>query len=152
MKRFQKYTLGPHLQFNKATIDPVLGHQLLVGTFLDLLAFFEDHNAVGLLDGTEAVSNHQGGSAFHQGLQGFLDFLLRNRVQGGGRFIQQQKAGVAVESPGNGDALLLPARKLARHAPLEFARQLESDLRRRARQAGIYVQLSVNTRRQARVD
>ena len=49
MKQFQKYTLGPHLQFDQSTINPFLGHQLLVGTFLDLLTLFEDHNSVGFL-------------------------------------------------------------------------------------------------------
>ena len=76
MKRFQKYTLGPHLQFDQPTVNPFLGHQLLVGAFLDLLTLFEHHNPVGFLDGAQAMGHDQGGSSFHQGLQGLLDLLL----------------------------------------------------------------------------
>ena len=56
------------------------------------------------------MGNDEGGSMNHQALQGLLDQVLRLRVQGRGRLVQDEDGRVFEDCPSNGDPLPLAAR------------------------------------------
>ena len=94
-------------------------------------AFFQNQNAVGPLNGRQPVGDDEGGPADHQFIQRVLHQALAFRIQGGGRFVQDQNAGVLQNGPGDGDALALTAGKLAAAlADLGFVavRQLQDEV------------------------
>ena len=57
-------------------------------------AFVEYDDAVGELEGTEPVSDEQGGFPFDELPHGFLDFFLVFRVQGGGGLVEDEDGSV----------------------------------------------------------
>ncbi|MCY1291635.1 hypothetical protein D9M70_408320 [compost metagenome] len=73
------------------------------------LAPLHHRDTVGVLHRGQAVGDHQGGAAAHQGRQGLLDQMLAFRVQGTGGFIQQQDWGIHQQRASNGQALPLAA-------------------------------------------
>ena len=53
-----------------------------MGTAGDDAAFVEDEDAVGVLNGAEAVGDGEDGAAFSEGVEGGLDLVLAFRVEG----------------------------------------------------------------------
>jgi hypothetical protein len=68
----------------------------------------QDDDPIGVLDGGEAMSDHQGGAVAHQLLQGGLDVTLGLRIQGRCRLIQNKDRRILEHGSGNREALALP--------------------------------------------
>ena len=79
---------------------------------LDDPAIFQHHDPVSRAHRGEAVGDHQRGAALHQPVQGLLHQLLAFRIERAGRFVEQQDRRIPQQRASNGNALLLPARKL----------------------------------------
>ena len=71
--------------------------------------FIEDEDAVGVLNGAEAVRDGEDGAAFCEGVEGGLDLVLAFGVEGGGGFVEYDDGGVFEEGAGDCDALALSA-------------------------------------------
>lgn len=80
---------------------------------LDNFTVLENHNLVGILDGTESVSNDDNGlaSMFDQLIESSLDLEFRLSIKGGSSFIKENDVRVADESSGNSHSLLLASRE-----------------------------------------
>ncbi len=63
--------------------------ELFVGSLFDDVAFFENVNAMCVLDGGEAVGDDEGGAVLHEVVEGGLDLAFGFRIDGGGRFVQE---------------------------------------------------------------
>ena len=92
-------------QFKCAGIQPVVGplpgNQILVGSPLNNPAVVQDHDAVGVADGGQAVGNDEGGTALHQGVHALLHQGLGAGVNGGGGLVQDEHRGIGHRSPGS---------------------------------------------------
>ena len=75
-------------------------------------AVIEHEDVVGVRNGRQPVCDGDGGAAFLKPLERAEDFLLGAGVQGAGRLVEQQDRRVLDQCAGDGDALLLAARKL----------------------------------------
>ncbi len=63
-----------------------------------------DHaDQIGPANGAEAVGDDNGGAAYQQPLQGFLDQRLGHGIYTGGGLVQNQQARVGQESAGDAD-------------------------------------------------
>lgn len=82
----------------------------MASTLNDALAV-DDDDLVGIPDGGETVGDGDGGAVSGELLQAFLDVAFTFIVQGAGGLIQDQDRRIFKEYPGNGDPLLLSARK-----------------------------------------
>ena len=82
-----------------------------MGAVFDDSPFIQHQHPVGVLDGRQAVRDHDGGAVYREALQGFLDQRLRFGVQGGGGLVQQQDGGIFQDGSCQGNALALPARQ-----------------------------------------
>ena len=91
----------------KLVITPFLGDELVVGAPLDNAALLQDHDAVGVLNGAEPVSDDKGGAPSHQGVHALLDQGFGAGVNGGGGLVQNQHRRVGHGGPGNGQQLAL---------------------------------------------
>ena len=100
------------LELDKLEVSALLRHELSVPALLVDGALLDDGDRVCVLDGGQAVRNHDGGPPHHDAVQRVLHNLLRLRVQRARRLVQQQNGGVLDDGAGDGDALLLPAREL----------------------------------------
>ena len=89
-------------------VDATFLKQLLVCPNLSHFARFYHDDAVGVVDGGEAVSDDDTGPALPGLVQSLLHYLLALCVQGRGGLVQEEDFGVPHESSGDGDALLLP--------------------------------------------
>jgi len=83
---------------------------------LDNRAFVHDEDDIRAADGREAMSDHDGGLAFHQTIQGFEDEFLRGGVESGGRLVEHKDRRVADDGAGDGNTLALASGE--RHAAL----------------------------------
>ena len=71
------------------------------------LAVLDDHDAVGVADGGQAVSDDEHRPTLHQRVHAVLDMLLSAGVDGGGGFVQNHHRGVLDSGPGDGQQLAL---------------------------------------------
>ena len=71
------------------------------------LAFVHDDDAVGALDGGEAMRDDDGRAALHQLLQRFANPQFGFGVDAGSGFVQNQEARVVRQRAGEVDELLL---------------------------------------------
>jgi len=78
---------------------------------LEDATFAEHKDDLGVLDGSEAVCDGDGGAPAGSALERGLDELLALRVEATSRLIEQQHTRVADESAGDGYTLLLPTRQ-----------------------------------------
>ena len=79
--------------------------------FLDDPPLIHDHDAVGGADGRQAMRDDDRRAMLHQPVERVLHQPLALRVEGGGRFVEQQQGRVAQQRAGDGDALALAARQ-----------------------------------------
>lgn len=70
-------------------------------------AVFEDDDFVGIADGFQAMGDDD--AALNQGVDGFLHFHFVFRVEGGGRFVQQDDGSLFQDGAGDGETLFLSA-------------------------------------------
>ena len=80
-----------------------------MGTLFDDAAVFDDADAVGFADGGEAVSDDDGGTALHEGIEGFLNLFFGLGIEAGGGLVEEEDGGVFQDGPGDGHALALSA-------------------------------------------
>ena len=83
---------------------------------LDNASAVHDHDHIGVLDCGEAVSYDHGGPIFEEVPQRVLNQNLGERINVGGRLIEDQKAGVRQHGASEADELALPHAEVA--APL----------------------------------
>ena len=86
-------------------------HFVGVARLLDA-AIFQGINDVGINDLRDAVRNDDEGAVFLDGVDAVLDLLRRDGIQRCGWLVQEDDRRILEEHAGNGDALLLTARKL----------------------------------------
>ena len=79
---------------------------------LDDAALLQDHDAVAVLDRGQAVRNHERRAPLHQGVHAALHQRFGARVDGGGRFVQNQRGRVGNRGAGNRQQLPLPLREV----------------------------------------
>ena len=72
---------------------------------------FEHDDLVGIADGREAVGDHEGRAALHQGLECLLDARLGDRVEGAGCLVEDQDRRVLEQRPGNREPLAFAPRE-----------------------------------------
>src|SRR5690625_228560 len=94
-----------------ALVVRVAPQELLVGALVDYLALVQEDDPVRLADLGEPVRDHQGGAALQDPVDGPLDLILGGAVDGAGRVVEDEDAGIGEERPGDGQALPLPARQ-----------------------------------------
>ena len=73
------------------------------------LAFVEDMDDVGVLDGGEAVCYGDGGARLHEAVERLLDEVLALCVEGRGCLIKDEDRRILEDGAGDADALPLPA-------------------------------------------
>ena len=86
------------LELVQAVINSALGEQLLVRTLLAQSAFVEYENAIGVLDGAEAVRDDQRGAAFEQAIERLANQHFRFCVHAGRGFVEDQEARIVRQS------------------------------------------------------
>ena len=91
----------PELGLVELAVDAVPGQQLLVAALLGNHAALDHQDPVRLQDRGQAVGDDDAGSSCHELLQGVLDCVLRNGIQGGGRLVQNQNPRVLQDDPGD---------------------------------------------------
>jgi len=101
------------LSVDEVLVDSSHVDELLVVALLDDLTVLENHNLVGILDGTESVGNDDDGlaSLVNQLIESSLDLEFRLSVKGRSSFIKENDVRVANESSGNSHSLLLASRE-----------------------------------------
>ena len=72
-------------------------------------AVIQDKDLVGILDGRQAVSDDEGGTADHELVERILHDLLAFRIECGGRFVQDEDLRILQDRSCDGDALTLTA-------------------------------------------
>lgn len=97
------------LQINQLKIPSSIPKQLIMRPMLHDPALVENVNHIGLLDRAQPMRNGDGGATLRRGVEGRLHHFLRLRVERRRGFVEEEDLGVAEESAGDGDALLLAA-------------------------------------------
>ena len=72
-------------------------------------AVIQDKDLVGILDGRQAVSDDEGGTADHELVERILHDLLAFRIKCGGRFVKDEDLRILQDRSCDGDALALTA-------------------------------------------
>ena len=91
----------------EAFVVAVEGDELVVLAAFDYLAFVEDVDNVGVLDGGETVCDGDGGAALHEAVEGFLYEVLALGVEGGSGFVKYEYGRILQYGAGDADALTL---------------------------------------------
>src|SRR3990172_5690988 len=92
-------------------VEAIPVQQLAMRADLGNAAFFDHHDAIGMLDGGEAVGDDQGRAILHQRLQRRLHMALRVGVQRRSGLVQNQDRCILENCPGDRDALPLATRE-----------------------------------------
>ncbi len=78
----------------KAVVEVVGSVEFGMVTAGDDASFIEDEDAVGVLNGAEAVRDGEDSTAFCEGVEGGLDLVLAFRVESGSGFVEYDDGGV----------------------------------------------------------
>ena len=109
------FSLGELFQFECAGVELIVGalfgDQFVVVAALDNVAVIQNHDAVGVHDGAEAVGDDEDRTALHQSVHAVLNQLLGTGIDGGGCFVQNHDRRIGHGRTGNGDQLTLALRK-----------------------------------------
>jgi len=81
-----------------------------VRAFFDDFALLQHDQSIGRLQGAEAVGDRECRPPFDQPIEGLLDLLFRFRIDGAGRFVEDQDARIVQDRPSDADALAFAAR------------------------------------------
>ena len=76
------------LQLVKAEIDATLREQFLVRAFFAQTAFVKHQDAIGVLDGAQAMGDYEGGAARQEAAEGFANQQFSFRVDAGSGFVE----------------------------------------------------------------
>src|SRR5690606_6292355 len=87
--------------------------ELLMCADTDDLARVEDHDAVGVDDGSHPLRNDQDGSVTGHGLEGAAQARIGSDVESGERIIEQVDGRLLDDGSRDGEALLLATRQVA---------------------------------------
>ena len=90
-------------------VDAVSGEEGIVVAILCNMAVVEDYDTVTEFAAAHAVGDVDGGFAGGHLAELFVDFGFGDRVEGGGRFVEDDERGIFVEGAGDGGALGLAA-------------------------------------------
>ena len=107
---------------HEVTICASVLHQRLGRSVLYDATSLQHDDAIKIAQRRQAVSNRDDRAMAHQSVERLTHGLLGFRVECGCRLIEQQDRRVLEESPGNGDALPLPRRKLHPRFPTGVAK------------------------------
>ena len=88
-------------------VGALFGDEAFVGAPLDDAAVVQDHDTVGIHNGTQPVGDNEGGPPMHQGIHALGNQRLRSGVDGGGGLVQNHHRGICYRRPGDGNQLPL---------------------------------------------
>src|SRR6185437_12181841 len=95
------------LKLVETPVDAAMGEELLVAAHFAKLAAVHDEDGVGALNGGEAVSDNDRGSACDHAFEGGADAEFGVGIDGGSGLIEDEDARVVGEGAGEVDELLL---------------------------------------------
>src|SRR4029077_7434572 len=95
------------LQLVEAIVNSALREEFLMRALFAQASFVKDEDAVGVLNGAEAVRDNQGGAAGEQAIERFANQQLRLGVHAGGRFVEDEEARIVGQRAGKIDELAL---------------------------------------------
>src|SRR2546426_4324030 len=103
---------GGELQGGEAGVEAAFGDERSVGAGGDDASVVHDDDAVGRLDGREAMRDDKRGAPAHEALEGELHRLLALGIERARRLVEQQDGAVGEYRARDRDPLPLPAREL----------------------------------------
>lgn len=83
----------PVLDAVQLRVQPVEGHQLVVGALFFDHTVFDHDDLVGVADGAQSMGDAKNGAALHQSLQGFNHQMFGLRIEGCGGFVKRPSRG-----------------------------------------------------------
>ena len=95
------------LELVEAVVDAALGEEFLMRALFAQAAFVEDEDAVGVLDGAEAVRDDERGAAAEQAVERFADLEFGFGVDAGSGFVEDEEARIVREGAREIDELAL---------------------------------------------
>lgn len=96
--------------------------QSCVGALLDNISVVNDNYAITFLDCAQTVCDDDRGPTLHGVLQGFLNDLLALLIECRSCLVQNKNSGIANQSAGNCNSLLLAAGELATTKAAELSK------------------------------
>ena len=81
--------------------------QLIVGTALNDMAGFQDHDDIAILNCGKTMGDNEDRSAFHDGIHSALNQFFSAAIDGRSRLIKDQNRGIRTSCAGNGEQLPL---------------------------------------------
>src|SRR5690606_3562940 len=105
--RVRRGAVVHELELVEAGVEAAALEELVVRALLAQLAAVEDEDAVGVLDGGEAMGDDDGGAAAHEGVERMLDLALERGVDGAGGLVEDEDERVEGERAGEGEELAL---------------------------------------------
>jgi len=93
--------------FEHAGVRSAGRHELGMAALLDDFSVTEDEDLVSPSGRGKAMSDKQGGSAFHHVLERFLDGFLADRVETAGGLVEEENRRLSNDGARDGDALHL---------------------------------------------
>ena len=95
------------LELIEAVVNASLTEQFLMGALLAQASFVEDENAVGILDGAQAVGDDDRGASGEKTIQGFANHHFGFGIDAGGGFVEDQEARIMRQGAGETHQLAL---------------------------------------------
>ena len=100
------------------SVDAVPREEFVVRSLLADFPSVEHQDAISAAHRGQTMRDHQSGATLHQIEECLLHEALGFRVKGRGRFIEDEDRRVLEKRAGDGDALLLPARRREPRSPI----------------------------------
>ena len=95
------------LELIEPVVNASLTEQFLMGALLAQASFVEDENAVGILDGAQAVRDDNRGASGEQPVQGFANHHFGFCIDAGGGFVEDQEVRIMRQGAGEAHELAL---------------------------------------------
>ena len=95
------------LELVEAVVDAALGEEFLMGALFAEAAFVEDEDAVGVLNGAEAMRDDERGAAAEKAVERLADQEFGFGVHAGRGFVEDEEARIVGEGAGEIDELAL---------------------------------------------
>src|SRR5712671_3658577 len=99
------------LELVEAVVDAALGEEFLVRALLAEATLVEDENAVGMLNGAEAMRDDQRGATAEQAVESIADLQLGLGVHAGSSFVKDEEARIVRQGAREIDELALTNRQ-----------------------------------------
>ena len=91
----------------KPAVEAVFREQLFVVALFNDVAVAHNENFIRVPDGGETVCDYKAGASLHHFVEGLLDTDFGERIDGGGRFIEDQDGRKVQHDSGDAEELLL---------------------------------------------